>query len=395
MNRGRYTRVYATVDLDAVAANMESMQRNLAPGVGMIGVVKADGYGHGAVPVAKAIGPYVKGYAVATAQEAMQLRRHGIAKPVLVLGVVHPIHFRDLIEQRVRPAIFTMEQACALSGQAKSLGKTADFHLVVDTGMGRIGMGADPEGARLAAAICGLPSIRAEGIFTHFARADEEDKTSADKQLLRFHRFVGLLEGQGVRVPIKHCANSAAILDLPGAHFDLVRAGISLYGMYPSGQVNKGKVPLQPAMGLKSFITYVKDVKPGQEISYGGTFTATEPMKVATLPVGYGDGYPRNLSGCGKVLIAGKPAPILGRVCMDQFMVDVSKIPEAVVDAEATLIGRDGGEQITIEDLARWGGGFHYEIACNLGKRVPRAYFYHGEAVGAKDYFDDQYLDFM
>ncbi len=385
----QYTRIYATIDLDAVMFNIESMKQKLAPGVGVAGVVKADGYGHGAVPVARAIEPYVEAYAVATAEEALQLRRHGICKPVMILGPVHQSCYRMLVVENIRPAIFTMEQASALSEQAKALGKTANLHLVVDTGMGRIGMSADQKGVDLAVSICRLPGLRVEGLFSHFARADETDKASAMSQLQRYGNFVSLLEGQGIKIPLKHCANSAAIIDMPQANLNLVRAGISLYGMYPSKEVDKARVSLKPVMGLKSFITYVKDVESGQEISYGGTFKADKPMRIATIPVGYGDGYPRNLSGKGKVLIGGKSAPILGRICMDQFMVDVSHIPQAAVDTEVTLLGTDGTEQIRMEDLAQWGGGFHYEIACNIGKRVPRVYFCHGYVTETKDYFDD------
>lgn len=389
-----YTRVYAPIDLDAVAYNMESMRRNLTPGTGMIGVIKTDGYGHGAVPVALVLDPFVRGYAVATVDEAMILRRHNIKKPILILGVTHPSRYEDLVREEIRPAIFTMEQALPLSELAVAKGKKAKIHLALDTGMSRIGMQPDEEGADLAAAIAALPGIEVEGMFTHFAKADETDKNSAGRQLERYLNFVELLKQRNVEIPVRHCSNSAGIIDLPQANLDLVRAGISIYGMYPSDEVDKTKVPLRPVMGLKSFITYVKTIQPGQEVSYGGTFVADRVMRVATIPVGYGDGYPRNLSGKGWVLIHGKKAPILGRVCMDQFMVDVTEIPDAAVDSEVTLIGKDGGEEIRVEDLANAGGGFHYEIVCDIGKRVPRVYSWMGEIVGTKDYFDDTYPGF-
>lgn len=389
-----YTRVYAPIDLDAVAYNMESMKKNIAPDTGMIGVIKTDGYGHGAVPVARVIDPYVVGYAVATIDEAMILRRHNITKPVLILGVTHPLRYKDVIESEIRPAIFTMEQAKPLSDLAVSLGKKAKIHLALDTGMSRIGMQPDEECADLAAAIAALPGIEVEGLFTHFAKADETDKTAANRQLKKYLDFVDLLKARNLEIPVKHCSNSAGIIDLPQANLDVVRAGISIYGMYPSDEVDKSKVKLRPVMGLKSFITYVKTIRPGQEVSYGGTFAAEKEMRVATVPVGYGDGYPRNLSGKGWVLIAGKKAPILGRVCMDQFMVDVTEIPEAAVDSEVILIGKDGKEEILVEDLAQTGGGFHYEIVCDIGKRVPRVYTWMGEVIGTKDYFDDVYPGF-
>lgn len=389
-----YTRVYAPINLDAAVFNMESMKRNLASGTEMLGVVKADGYGHGAVPIAKTIEPYVKGYAVATLEEALVLRSHNVTKMILILGVVHPSKYDTVLDKRIRPSIFTMEQAEAMSELAVKHGIHAKVHVPVDTGMGRIGVSADEVGADLTARIASLPGISVEGVFTHFARADEMDKASADRQMKRYEHFVKLLSARGVEISIKHCANSAAIIDLKNAHMDMVRAGISIYGMYPSDQVNKNAVSLQPVMGLKSFVTYVKDVEKGQEVSYGGTFTAPASMRIATIPVGYGDGYPRNLSGKGYVLMKGKRAPILGRVCMDQFMVDVTCIPEVQVDTEVTLIGKDGREEIRVEDLAKLCGGFHYEIVCDMGKRVPRVYYRGGEIVGTKDYFDDIYPGF-
>lgn len=389
-----YTRVYAPVDLDAVVYNMESMRRNISPDCGMIGVVKTDGYGHGAVPVAKAMAPYVKGYAVATVDEALNLRRHSIEKPILVLGVTHKSRYGDLIRQDIRPAIFTMEQAKPLSELAVQAGKTVNIHLAVDTGMGRIGMVPDEDGARLAVRIASLPGIRVEGMFTHFAKADEADKKAAECQLEKYLHFVELLKVRNLEIPVKHCSNSAGIIDLPGANLNMVRAGISIYGMYPSDEVDKTAVSLRPVMGLKSFVTYVKTLEPGQPISYGGTFVTEVPTRVATIPVGYGDGYPRNLSGKGYVLIYGKKAPILGRVCMDQFMVDVTNIPGVDVDTEVTLIGKDGKEQILAEDLSALCGRFHYELVCDIGKRVPRVYYRYGGIVGTKDYFNDSYSDF-
>lgn len=390
----QYTRVYAPIDLDAVAYNMQSMQKNLKPGTGMIGVVKTDGYGHGAVPVAKTIDPYVEGYAVATIDEALILRRHGIRKPVLILGVTHPSRYEELIENQIRPAVFTLAQAEPLSDMAQKKGKRAKIHLALDTGMSRIGMTPDEEGADLAAEIAALPGIEVEGMFTHFAKADETDKTAAGVQLHKYLHFVELLGKRGVEIPVKHCSNSAAIMDLQEAHLDQVRAGISIYGMYPSDEVFKERVPLRPVMALKSYITYVKTIGPGTEVSYGGTFRAEKTMRIATVPVGYGDGYPRALSGKGHVLILGQEAPILGRVCMDQMMVDVTDIPGAAEDTEVTLIGQDGTRTITVEDIARWGNGFHYEIVCDIGKRVPRVYCSGGLVIGTKDYFDDRYDDF-
>lgn len=390
-----YTRVYAPIDLDAVVFNMEAMKRRLAPGTGIIGVLKTDGYGHGAVPLAKVMDPYVQGYAVAAIEEGLILRRHGITKPVLVLGVTHKSRNEELIASQIRPSVFTMEQAVPLSEQAVRMGRKAKIHLAVDTGMNRIGMYPDEAGADLAAAIGALPGIEIEGLFTHFARADETDKESTGLQLERYLHFVELLRQRGLKIPVKHCSNSAGIIDLPQTHLDAVRAGISIYGLYPSDEVDRPQVPLKPVMSLKSFITYVKIIAPGSEVSYGGTFCAEKPMRVATVSAGYGDGYPRGLSNKGCVLVCGRRAPILGRICMDQFMVDVTEIPEAGIDTEVTMIGRDGDEEITMEELAALSGGFHYELICDLGKRVPRVYYKDGKIVGTKDYFDDCYHDFL
>ncbi len=390
-----YERIYASVDLDAVIHNMKVMEANLPAGCGMIGVVKADGYGHGAVPVAKAIDPYVEGYAVATVWEAENLIRHGITKPILILGVTHERYNRQLVEQGIRSSVFTMEQAKKLSLTAQEMEKTAYIHLALDTGMSRIGMMPTAECADLAVEISLLPGICVEGLFTHFAKADEADKSWTMIQYDRYLEFAEMLRERGLTVPIRHVSNSAAIIDIRETSCDMVRAGISIYGIYPSGEVGKDQEELHPAMELKSAVTYVKTIEPGTAVSYGGTFVADRTMRIATIPVGYGDGYPRNLSGKGRVLIRGCSAPILGRVCMDQMMVDVTHIPECAVDVTVTLMGADGDQRISVEELAETCGGFHYEILCGIGKRVPRVYLRDGRIMGKKDYFQDFYEDFL
>ena len=482
----RYSRVYETVNLDAIRQNMEAMRANLKEGTEMIGVVKADGYGHGSVPVACAIDSYVSGYATATPEEAVILRKHGITKPILILGVSPESSFSQLIEYDLRPAIFRYESAERLSELAVQAGKRASIHIALDTGMSRIGYMVTAAAADETARISRLPGIRIEGLFTHFARADEKDKGATDRQMELFATFVSMLSERGVTIPVLHCSNSAGILELPKANFNAVRAGISIYGLYPSDEVEKEQVRLIPAMELKSTITYLKTIAPGTPVSYGGTFTAERETSIATIPVGYGDGYPRALSGRADVLIRGRRARILGRVCMDQLMVDTTDIPEVekeqvrlipamelkstitylktiapgtpvsyggtftaeretsiatipvgygdgypralsgradvlirgrrarilgrvcmdqlMVDTtdipeaeegdEVTLIGKDGEEEITVEELARIGGGFHYEILCDIGKRVPRVYIEAGKVVGKKDYFDDIYEGF-
>lgn len=390
-----YSRVYETVDLDAVRHNMEAMKANLAEGTKMIGVVKCDGYGHGAVPVAIAIDPYVWGYAVATVEEAVILRKHGIKKPILVLGVVPYDGYDLLVKYDIASAVFQYKRALRLSETALKHGKKAVIHLVADTGMSRIGLGITEEAADEAVKIKSLPGIEVEGLFTHFAKADETDKAATNRQMEHYRRFVDMLLERGLEIPILHCSNSAGILDLPAANFHAVRAGISIYGIYPSDQVDKNTVKLIPAMGLKSVVTYIKTIASGTAVSYGGTFVADREMVVATIPVGYGDGYPRNLSGKGEVLIRGKRAKILGRVCMDQFMVDVTDIEGVEEDDEAVLIGKQAEHEITVDDLANTCGGFHYEILCDIGKRVPRVYYEDGKIVGTKDYFDDNYKGFL
>ncbi len=390
-----YSRVYETVDLDAVRHNMEAMKANLAEGTKMIGVVKCDGYGHGAVPVAIAIDPYVWGYAVATVEEAVILRKHGIKKPILVLGVVPYDGYDLLVEYDIASAVFQYKRALRLSETALKHGKKAVIHLVADTGMSRIGLGITEEAADEAVQIKSLPGIEVEGLFTHFAKADETDKAATNRQMEHYRRFVDMLLERGLEIPILHCSNSAGILDLPAANFHAVRAGISIYGIYPSDQVDKNTVKLIPVMGLKSVVTYIKTIASGTAVSYGGTFVADREMVVATIPVGYGDGYPRNLSGKGEVLIGGKRAKILGRVCMDQFMVDVTDIEGVEEDDEAVLIGKQAEQEITVDDLANTCGGFHYEILCDIGKRVPRVYYEDGKIVGTKDYFDDNYKGFL
>ena len=390
-----YSRVYATVNLDAVASNMRSMRDNLPASTLIMGSVKADGYGHGSVPVAKTIEPYVFGYAVATIDEGIILRRHGINKTILILGVTHESRYEDLLRYDIRTAMFQYEKAKKLSDLAVKQGKKAVVHLALDTGMSRIGMKADREHAKEAAAIAALEGIEVEGLFTHFARADETDKSAYEEQYRRYKEFLGYLKELGVKIPIRHCSNSAGIVEsLESNHMDMVRAGIAIYGMYPSDEVDHNSVKLTPAMEIKSCITYIKEIEAGTAVSYGGTFVADHTMKVATIPVGYGDGYVRSLSGKGDVLIHGKRAAILGRICMDQFMVDVTDIPDVQEDDEVTLLGSDGAECITMEELAEKSGGFHYEMICDIGKRIPRVYLKDGKVVGTKDYFDDVFKGF-
>ncbi len=380
-----YDRTCGVVDLDAICQNMEAMRRSLPRKTEIIGVIKADAYGHGAEAVADAISPYVWGFAVAAADEAVLLRRHGVKKPVLVLGPVHESRYEELLLGDIRPTVFTEETARAFGEAACRLKVPGRIHLAVDTGMSRIGMEPSGEGADLAKRIADCPGITIEGIFTHFARADETDKGPARKQLEIYLKFLKNLEERKVEIPIRHCSNSAGILESLGTDLTAVRAGISIYGLYPSGQVDQEKVKLMPALSWRGRITCVKTIPAGTSVSYGGTFTAKEPTRVATIAAGYGDGYPRALSGKGYVLVRGGKAPVLGRVCMDQFMADVTRIPGVKEGDEAVLLGKDGENVITAEEIAFLSGGFHYEVLCNIGKRVPRIYIKNGSVVGRKD----------
>jgi alanine racemase len=391
MIMSKYYRVYEDIYLDAIEDNVDALMSLTRESTKAIAVVKADGYGHGDVAVAKAVYQKVFAYAVATLDEAVNLRENGINKPILILGFVNPDEYESLVNHEVDATVFDVETARILSETAKKLGKTAYCHIKVDTGMRRIGLEPNTEGIEIVKQIKAMDHLDARGIFTHFATADEQDKTNANTQLDKFTTFVNELEKEGITFKYKHCSNSAAVIDMPQANMDMVRLGIALYGMYPSEEVLKNRVELHPALELKSHVTMVKTVPAGEKVSYGGTFTTTRPTVLATVSIGYGDGYPRALSGKGYVLIEGKKAPIIGRVCMDQLMVDVTDLGEIQRDALVTLIGRDGDEYISVEEIAELAGTFNYEFVCDLGKRIPRNYYYRGQYIGSHDYFHENW----
>lgn len=387
-----YQRTYAEIDLDAIVENMCNMKKHIAEHTKMVGVIKTDGYGHGSVPIAHALEnlDFMYGFATATVEEAHILRLAGIQKPLLILGYAFPYCYEMLVEEEIRPTIFRYDSVPKLAEAARKIGKKAKVHIKVDTGMSRIGITPDEEGLKFVKKLMEYPEIEIEGILTHFAKADEADKTNAYEQLALFCDFCNRIEATlGLRIPLKHCSNSAGIIELPEANMDLVRAGISLYGLRPSEEVSESKVDLRPALSWYSTIVYCKTIHKGQSVSYGGTFKAQKDTRVATIPVGYGDGYPRSLSGRGYVLIGGKRAPILGKVCMDQFMVDITDITEAQEGDRVTLIGKDAAEQISAETLGDISGRFNYELICDIGKRVPRVYLKEGKIVYVKDYDND------
>ena len=374
-------RVKAVISLDAVEQNFREMRKNIAEDTKMIAVVKADAYGHGAVPIAHLIEnhDYIWGFAAATAEEAVHLRQAGITKPILILGIVFDEYFPELVQYDIRPAVCEYDEAKKLSDEAVLQNKTVHIHIALDTGMTRIGYADIPESVEEIKKIAELPNLEIEGMFTHFARADEYDRSPAMVQLERYQDFSKRVEEAGVDIPLHHCSNSAGIIRVPEANLSIVRAGITIYGIYPSSEVERDIVKLAPVMELKSHITYVKDVPAGAAISYGGTYVAAKKKRVATIPVGYADGYPRQLSNKGWVLIHGKKAPILGRVCMDQFMADVTEIDNVKKGDEVTLLGRDGDEFISIEEMGDLCGRFSYEFACDISPRVPRVYIKDGK----------------
>jgi len=371
------SRVYAGINLSAVLHNLEEMHKNINKDTKIVAVIKTDGYGHGALPIAKAIEhvPYLWGYAVATADEAMALVDDGRKKPILILGISFAEQFDAIIRNDIRACVCDFDTAKKLSEIAVSKNKICHIHIKIDTGMSRIGFQVNEETANIIYEISKLPNIIIEGIFTHFANADELDKAPTISQMDLFQKMCAMLENKGVKIPIKHCSNSAGIVDIPDANMNMVRAGIILYGLWPSDEVNKNNMDLQPVMSLKSHISYVKDLEAGRKVSYGGTYITPKTQRIATVPVGYGDGYARSLSNKGYVLVRGQKAPICGKICMDQFMIDVSHIEGARVGDAVTLLGQDGLESITMEELGDMSERFNYEFACLITPRVPRVYY--------------------
>ena len=377
---------YAVIDLDAITENYRNIQAKA--GKPVMAVIKADAYGHGAVPVAKALLPYCNFFGVSSVAEGLELRKAGIATPVLMLGHTHPDLFEIAVENELRVAIFSYEDAAKLSDVAVKLGKTAYLHIALDTGMSRIGFQATEESADICEKIAKLPGLHMEGLFSHFATADETDLTKTKKQAALYGAFTEMLERRDVAVALRHLDNSAGIMNF-GAHADMVRAGIILYGLYPSEEVDKQLLAIKPAMSWYSRVSHVKTLPAGREVSYGGTYITTKETVMATVAAGYADGYRRSLSGKFYVLIRGKKAPILGRVCMDQFVVDVTDIPNVQPGDRVTLMGKDGAEAISAETIAAAAGSFNYEQVCDLSRRVERVYIQNGKEIFRTNYLID------
>ena len=382
-----YDRAEVVVDLDAIHENLLHIKNLLKEGTLLCPIIKTDAYGHGVIPVAEEMLDLADYFAVATIDEAVELRKNGIDKPLFLLGFTPESRFEDLFTYQVWPNVFRLETARKLSKMAADKGKTLKIHISVDTGMSRLGFMRTEKSLDEIAEIAKLPGLALEGLFTHFVSADSADQTLAKEQIRRFVDFRKELEKRDVHFRLYHMSASAGTMEFSEAHLNMVRSGIINYGLYPSDEVHKDHLALKPALSLLSTVIYVKDIEKGDSVSYGATFTAPKRMRIATIPVGYGDGYFRAYSGKGAVLIKGKRAPILGRICMDQFMVDVSDIPGVREGDDVTLIGRDGEEEITADELAALAGTISYEVLCDLGKRLPRVYLRNKKVVGTKDFF--------
>ena len=377
------------IDLDAIASNMDAIREKA--GVPVMAVVKADAYGHGAVQVARLLQDKCAFFCVSSILEALELRQAGLSTPILILGHTPADAFPTAIREGIRPTIYRLEDALALSKAAQFLELPARFHFAVDTGMSRIGFQVNEEDADICARIASLPGLFAEGLFSHFATADCADLSRAEQQAERFAEFDGMLRRRGVKVPIRHLNNSAGLMNF-ATPYEMVRSGIITYGMYPSDEVDPSLLSLRPALQWLSRVTHVKTLPAGREISYGGTYVTKADTVVATIPVGYADGYRRNLSGKFYVLIHGQKAPILGRICMDQMMVDVTAIPGVQVGDRVTLVGIDGEEAITMEQISAQADSFNYEFVCGISRRVPRLYVQGGKTIHTVHYLLDAFL---
>jgi alanine racemase len=375
MDRCDYYRVQANINLDAIRSNIRQIRNSIDKDTKLMVIVKADAYGHGAVAISKALeNGMVDAYGVAIIEEAIELRKAGIKKPILILGYTPMEQFDLVVSYDVMQTVYQYEMAKKLSEEAVKQNKTARIHIKIDTGMSRLGFSDSYETIKIIKQIASLEGICIDGIFSHFAKADEADREISVKQINRFNEYIGLLEQEGIHIPIRHFSNSAGMIEFPEAQYNMVRCGIVAYGVYPSDEVNHNSLGLIPAMELKSHVIFIKEVDAGTGISYGLTYITDKKTKVATIPVGYADGYSRNLSNVGKVIIRGQYAPIIGRICMDYFMVDVTDIKDVSQGDVVTLLGKEGDCIISVETLAQWSHSFPYEMMCTVGKRIPRVY---------------------
>ena len=373
---GEYLRTWCDVDLDAIRRNMENIRQKAGENIKVMAVIKADGYGHGAVRIGHHIEDITDYFGVASIDEAVELRKSGLTIPILILGYNSPSLYDLNLLYNVDQTIYSLETAKAMSDRAVRAGKTARIHIALDTGMTRIGISPDEKGLEIAKAIAALPNIKIEGLFTHFSCADMTDKSYTYQQMERYDHFVEMLKEAEISIPVKHICNSAGIMEFDHHRYDMVRAGIILYGLLPSDEVDPGSLELLPALSWRSRVVNIMEPEMNRGISYGATYVTDHPMRVATISIGYADGYPRSLSNKGWVLIRGQKAPILGRVCMDQMMVDISHIDGVEMEDVVTLAGFDGEERISVEEISEAAGSFNYEFVCDISKRVPRKYYY-------------------
>lgn len=381
-----YYRIEADINLDNIRDNLKALKSCLDADMKLMAVIKADAYGHGAVTLSKELSDLADSYALACVDEAVELREAGCKKPLLILGYTDDSEFDDLIKYDITPEMYDVTACRRLSDKAMAMGRKIKIHITVDTGMSRIGFPCDKTGIEAVKEISKMQGLQIEGIFTHYAKADELDKASANGQLEKFKSFINELQMAGINIPVKHIANSAAIMEMDNTGFDMVRAGISMYGLYPSMEVNKERISLKPGLELISKVINVKEVSAGTGIGYGWTFVAPHDMRIATVSAGYADGYPRSQSNGGRVIINGEYATITGRVCMDQLMVDVTHIPNVKIGDDVILIGESGDKQITVEEVAAPANSFNYELVCNVGRRVPRVYTKNGIKVSDVNY---------
>lgn len=371
---GEYLRTWCDIDLAAIRRNMCNIREKAGQGVKVMAVIKADGYGHGAIPIGHHIEDITDYFGVASIDEAVELRKSGISIPILILGYNSPSLYEMNLLYDIDQTIYSIETAKAMSETAKRAGKRARIHIALDTGMTRIGFSADEEGLAAVKEIAALPNIHLEGLFTHFSCADMTDKAYTHQQMERYDHFVDMLEEAGITIPVKHICNSAGIMEFDHHRYDMVRAGIILYGLMPSDEVDVKSIDLEPALAWKTHVVNIMEPEMNRGVSYGATYVTDHPCRIATVSIGYADGYPRSLSNKGYMLIHGQKAPILGRVCMDQTMVDITHIADVKVEDEVILAGGWDEKRISVEEISELAGSFNYEFVCDISKRVPRKY---------------------
>ncbi|SHH57876.1 alanine racemase [Clostridium grantii] len=378
--------VWEEINLDNLAYNIKQIKK-ISRCKEIMAVVKADAYGHGSIDVVpELLENGADSLAVAVISEAIELRKSGIEAPILILGFTSPAHFSELLKYDLEQSSFSYEYTELLSEEAGKNFKKAKIHICVDTGMGRIGFLPNEESIEQVYKISKLPNIKIEGIFSHFSTADETDKSYSIEQMKKFNAFCEKLSELGVSLGKKHIGNSAAIMDIPDAHFDAVRPGIVLYGYYPSNEVDKNQIELKPVMQLKTNIVHLKKVPKNFSVGYGRNFITKKESVIATLPVGYADGYTRALNGKAKVIVKKEFAAVVGKICMDQCMIDVSHIKNVSVGDEVILIGNTGDKKFDADDMAEALGTINYEIVCMIGRRVPRVYIKDDMVVKVRNY---------